>query len=118
MKSKVVDLPEPQEKIFKDLHAETKADEGAGKRILVAKISTPNTDHSKDHVLAKGAVTGNFMKNPVVQFAHKYDELPIAKCTALKIFDDGILVRACFGRFIAVSMPEYRPIWKYLTSSL
>jgi hypothetical protein len=81
---KLADLPKPQEKIFKDFHAETKADEGDGKRILVAKISTPNTDRSKDHVLAKGAVPTNFMKNPVVQFAHKYDELPIAKCIARK----------------------------------
>jgi len=90
------DLPKPQEKIFKDFHAETKADEGAGKRILVAKISTPNTDRSKDHVMAKGAVTDNFMKNPIVQFAHKYDELPIAKCIALKIADDGILATVEF----------------------
>ena len=60
---KIADLPKPQEKIFKDFHAETKADEGEGKRILVAKISTPNADRSKDHVLAKGAVTTNFMKN-------------------------------------------------------
>lgn len=96
MKTKVADLPKPQEKIFKDFHAETKADEGAGKRVLVAKISTPNTDRSKDHVMANGAIIDNFMKNPVVQFAHKYDELPIAKCTALKISDDGILATVEF----------------------
>jgi uncharacterized protein len=95
-KEKFIDLPKPEEKIFKDVHAETKADEGEGKRILVAKISTPNTDRSKDRVFPKGAITTNFMKNPVVQFAHKYDELPIAKCTSLNISDHGILATVEF----------------------
>jgi HK97 family phage prohead protease len=41
-------------------------------------------------------IADNFLKNPVVQFAHKYDELPIAKCIGLKVTKTGVLATVEF----------------------
>ena len=85
MKKKHQDLS----KIFKTVATETKAaDEG---RKLVVKISTINADRSGDVVDPAGMICDNFFKNPVVSAFHKYDELPIAKCTGLKVSGTDIM---------------------------
>ena len=87
---------DPTQKIVKNFTAiETKVADGA-LRTLVVKISTPTPDRSKDIVEPKGMNSDNFMKNPVVLFAHNYGELPIAKCTGLKVADTGILATVQF----------------------
>lgn len=83
-------------KIYKSFTSETKTEQSGDKRILVAKISTPNADRSRDHVYSKGAKLDNFMKNPVVLFAHDYSSKPIAKCTNIKTSDDGIIATVEF----------------------
>jgi HK97 family phage prohead protease len=82
-------------KIFKNFLSETKVVDGAP-RTLVAKITTPEPDRSHDTVNPEGMIADNFLKNPVVQFAHKYDELPIAKCIGLKVTKTGVLATVEF----------------------
>ena len=82
--------------LFKDISAdEVKAVEG-GKRVLVVKISTINPDRSGDTVQPKGIDISDFMKNPVVLFAHDYQSLPIAKCTSIKVTDDAVIATVEF----------------------
>ncbi len=83
-------------KIFKTFEIlETKVADGQP-RTLVVKISTVNADRSRDTVQPSGMQADNFLKNPVVLFAHKYDTKPIAKCTSLKVMDDCILATVEF----------------------
>lgn len=83
------------EKLFRDLPSvETKA--GERPRTLIVRISTPEVDRSKDIVEPMGMQATNFLKNPVVLFAHKYDEMPIAKCVDLRATDAGILATVEF----------------------
>ncbi len=84
------------QKIFKNFAAiETKVADSEP-RTLVVKISTPTPDRSKDTVQPNGMNADNFLKNPVVMFAHNYADMPIAKCTGLKIQDTGILATVQF----------------------
>lgn len=85
-----------KQKIFKNFAAvETKVADGTP-RTLVVKISTPTPDRSKDTVQPSGMVADNFLKNPVVMFAHNYADMPIAKCSGLKVQDTGILATVQF----------------------
>ena len=77
------------------LPVETKSVDGPT-RTLVVKITTPTPDRSGDVVVPKGMDAKNFMNNPVVQFAHNYADLPIAKCTSLKVTDSAILATVEF----------------------
>jgi len=84
------------QKIFKNFAAiETKVADSEP-RTLVVKISTPTPDRSKDTVQPSGMLADNFLKNPVVMFAHNYTDMPIAKCTGLKMQDTGILATVQF----------------------
>jgi hypothetical protein len=74
-------------KIYKNFESEVKFSDD-NKRVLVVRISTVNPDRSKDTVQPSGMVYENFLKNPVVLFAHKYDTKPIAKCTSLRVSKD------------------------------
>jgi len=94
-------------KIFKNFSvAETKVAEGAP-RTLVVKITSSNPDRSNDVVDPKGMDSEHFMANPIVLFAHQYDELPVAKCTNLKVLDDGVLATV-----------EFLPEGKYAKSDI
>ncbi len=85
-----------KQKIFKNFEAvETKVADSEP-RTLVVKISTPTPDRSKDTVQPDGMNADNFLKNPVVMFAHNYADMPIAKCTGLKVQDTGILATVQF----------------------
>jgi len=84
------------QKIFKNFAAiETKVADSEP-RTLVVKISTPTPDRSKDTVQPNGMLADNFLKNPVVMFAHNYADMPIAKCLGLKVQDTGILATVQF----------------------
>lgn len=73
---------------------ETKAIDNS--RSLLVKISTNSPDRSKDVVFPNGAVLENYLKNPVVALAHKYDGLSIAKTDELQVTDDGIVAKVTF----------------------
>ena len=89
-------LKEPHKaKIFKTFASEIKVVDDV-KRTLVVKISTPTPDRSSDTVQPSGMQYDNFLKNPVVLFAHKYDTKPIAKCTSLKVSADAVIATVEF----------------------
>lgn len=65
-------------------------------RSLLVKISTGTPDRSKDVVVPDGVDLKNYMKNPVVALAHKYDGLAIAKTEEIKVVDNGVLAKVIF----------------------
>ena len=74
--------------------AETKADKKS--RSLTVTISTKNPDRSRDVVMPRGVKMDNYLKNPVVAFAHDYRGLAIAKTEGLDIMDDRIVATVLF----------------------
>jgi phage head maturation protease len=82
------------EKIIKNFTVETKAvDSEAG--IYEALITTESPDRMGDVVRASGAKIDNYLKNPVVLFAHDYSDLPVAKTIGLEIIPQ-LGIRAMF----------------------
>src|SRR5258706_6683281 len=75
--------------IFKNFESEVKVIDDV-KRVLIVRISTSTPDRSKDTVQPAGMVYDNFIKNPVILFAHKYDTKPIAKCVSLTVDKAGV----------------------------
>lgn len=71
-----------------------------GGRIL---ISTGGLDRDRDHVIPTGARTENYMKNPVVQFAHNYRDpwATIGRTTSLEIAPGGADVDGADSGIIA-----------------
>lgn len=60
-------------------------------RILRFTISTEGIDRDNDIISATGWDTKNYEKNPVVLWAHQYDQLPVGKAKGLK-FQGGKIV--------------------------
>lgn len=58
-----------------------------GYRVLA---STNAVDRQGDVVDQKGWDLKNFMLNPVILWAHKYDELPVGKATKVQVTDAGL----------------------------
>lgn len=76
----------PPERAFKQYVAEDiKAVDGE-KRQIRFRITTSSPDRMKDTIAADGWDLKHYKKNPVVLFAHSYQDLPIAR--ALKIEKD------------------------------
>ena len=69
------------ESIKKQFAVETKA---VGNRSFIITASTESPDRMGDTIKADGWDFTNFMKNPVILWAHKYDQPPVAK--ANKVF--------------------------------
>ncbi|KKN71413.1 hypothetical protein LCGC14_0421350 [marine sediment metagenome] len=65
------------DKIYKQFIAETKVDED--ERTVTAVISTDMVDRDGEVLLPKGVDFEQYLKNPVVQWAHSYGEPPIAR---------------------------------------
>lgn len=63
--------------------------------IFEAMITTEAIDRQGDIVRATGAQLENYMKNPVVLWAHDYDEPPVAKCIGIEIMP-GVGIKATF----------------------
>ena len=59
-------------------------------RSLSFTISTDSVDRHGDTVSATGWQTANFMRNPVVLFAHAYDSLPVGKAVSLTPMPHGL----------------------------
>ncbi len=76
---------------------ETKQAEGED-RALIVKISTISEDRSKDIVIPQGVILDNYLKNPVVAFAHNYNSLAIAKTGSIQITDDGVVAKVVFPK--------------------
>jgi len=61
--------------------------EGNKYRVLA---STSSIDRQGDSIDQKGWDLTNFKSNPVMLWAHNYDELPVAKVTTIEITDSGL----------------------------
>lgn len=55
-----------------------------GERCDVSVISTPSLDRDREVVIATGIDLAQFRSNPVVTFAHRYDELPVGRALWIK----------------------------------
>ena len=75
--------------------SEIKVDDN--ERTVTAVISTGTVDRDREVVVAKGGDFTNYLKNPVVLFAHDYRELPIAKALWLTQKGSKITAKAQFA---------------------
>lgn len=73
-----------KDKVIKSFSVETKAID-IENGIFEAMISTEATDRRGDVVRAAGAKIENYLKNPVVMWAHDYSQPPVAKALSLEI---------------------------------
>ncbi len=68
-----------------------------GERADVSMVSVESVDREGDVVLAKGVDLTYFQKNPIVTFAHKYDELPVGKAQWIKSVPGGIKAKTSYA---------------------
>lgn len=66
-------------------------------RTVTAVISTITVDRDKEVLLSKGANFENYLKNPVVLWAHNYDEPPIARTLWMKASRNKITAKSKFA---------------------
>jgi uncharacterized protein len=71
----------------------TKADDGTYRVIA----STAAVDRQGDIIQQGGWDLKNFLKNPVVLWAHQYDELPVGKATDIKVTSQGLEMAFVFA---------------------
>jgi hypothetical protein len=76
--------------------SETKAVDDS--RSLIVTISTVNPDRSGDVVIPGGVKLENYLKNPVVAFAHRYNELALAKAENIMVNADSIQAKVTFPK--------------------
>ncbi len=67
----------------------------AGLGIYEALISTESEDRQGDVIRAAGAQISRYMANPVVLWAHQYDEAPVARALSVEVMP-GVGLRAVF----------------------
>lgn len=65
-------------------------------RTIIHYISTKTEDRYGEIMNPKGCDAEEFLKNPVVFFAHRSNELPIGKCEQLQIKENGIIAKTKF----------------------
>lgn len=69
----------------------SKTEKGAdGATTYRAIASTAALDRDREVLLPKGAITENFMKNPVMLFIHQYKQVPVGKVTSINITKDAV----------------------------
>lgn len=66
-------------------------------RTVIGVISSSAIDRDKEVLLPKGVKLENYLKNPVVLWAHKSDQLPIGKTLWLRVFKDSIKAKVKFA---------------------
>jgi HK97 family phage prohead protease len=75
-------------------HVERKA--GAGDRVRRFVLTTDALDRDFEVVVPSGGRFDEYLKNPQLLWAHKYDQPPVGKCLGLKLANGG---RALVGDF-------------------
>ena len=68
-----------------------------GTNIYKAIASTAALDRDKEVLVPKGAVTEQFMKNPVMLMIHNYREVPIGKVLAIDVAKDAVTFSFSFA---------------------
>ncbi len=66
-------------------------------RTDVSIISSVSVDRDNEVILPEGCILDNFKKNPVVQYAHRYDLFPVGKALWIKIQDDKIVAKTKYA---------------------
>lgn len=74
-----------------------KADGESGSRKRSFTISTGVRDRDRDTLAVAGWELGNYLKNPVVLWAHMYRELPIARASDVAVVGDELRASAEFA---------------------
>lgn len=64
--------------------------EDLGARKMAFTISTASVDRDGDSIDAKGWQLDNYIKNPVVLWAHDYSQLPVGKAVNIQATDKGL----------------------------
>lgn len=67
-------------------------------RVIEHTISSLTVDREGEVLIPKGVKYDNFLKNPVVLFAHNYKSPPIGKCLELRVEDDRIIAKTEFAK--------------------
>lgn len=68
-----------------------------GERADISMVSVESVDREGDVILAKGMALEFFQLNPVVTFAHKYDELPVGKAAWIRRVANGIKAKTIYS---------------------
>ena len=94
---------------YKEFTVESKAlDDGS----YEAVITTSAKDRQGEIVVSTGIDVGNYMKNPVVLFAHDYASPPVAKALSLTTTAEGITARFIFPeKGISQRADEIHAFW-------
>lgn len=66
-------------------------------RSFLAVASTEDLDRDNDRIMADGWDLGNFLKNPVVPWSHRYFDPPVAKATEIYVKDGKLMFRPKFA---------------------
>lgn len=74
----------------------SKVDE-EGVTVYKAIASTDALDRDREVLLPKGAITENFMKNPVMLFIHNYRSMPVGSVKSLEVEDEKIIFDFTFA---------------------
>lgn len=80
-------------KIFLKAHIEKSADDKSYRFLA----STSSIDRQGDSIDQSGWDLKNFMRNPVILWAHRYDELPLGKVVTLEVTQDGLVAEVVFA---------------------
>lgn len=66
-------------------------------RSFLAVASTEDVDRDNDRIMSTGWDLENFSKNPVVPWAHRYGDPPVARATAVAVVDGRLTFRPKFA---------------------
>lgn len=94
---------------FKEFVVESKAlDDGS----YEAVITTSAKDRQGEIVVSTGMDVGNYMRNPVVLFAHDYASPPVARAISLTTSPEGITARFVFPeKGVSARADEIHALW-------
>lgn len=82
--------------IRKNINFETKQEPGQPRAFWVTG-STEDIDRDGDRILSSGWQFENFLKNPVIPWAHIYNQPPVAKALDVKVIDKKLRLHIQFA---------------------
>lgn len=68
-----------------------------GEKADISLVSVETMDRENEVVIAKGIDRKFFDSNPIVTFAHKYDELPVGRAAWLKVVPGGLKAKTIYS---------------------
>ena len=94
---------------FKEFVVESKTlDDGSYEAI----ITTSAKDRQGEVVISTGLDVGNYMRNPIVLFAHDYSAPPVAKALSITTSTEGVTARFVFPeKGVSTRADEIHALW-------